>query len=223
MSELSSSHLVRKITLSIIKSIGSKKIVPDKRTVIHADLVPKFSSRIFKASMGEKIIPSWRKKEEEVKEIIGELEKPLETSKLLITKQEKELPKIRPQQITNSRMPPRLQNQNYLEAPGVNLGKSGFVKLAPLLRDSSVFSIECPGAGKALTVNRTGQKQITRVVLTEGEIKNILEKISEEVHIPLIEGVFRAALDDFQVSAVISKVLGSKFVLKKPIPGVGHF
>ena len=88
-------------------------------------------------------------------------------------------------------------------------------KITPLLNDPSVSTIECQGAGKPITVIRAGQRQITRIVLNEEEIRGVLEKVADAAHIPLIEGVFRATVDGLGVNAVISEILGTKFLIKK--------
>jgi len=88
-------------------------------------------------------------------------------------------------------------------------------KITPLLDDDSISTIECYGAGKSLMVVRAGRRQPTRIVLNADEIKDILEKISDSVHIPILEGVFRAAIDNFSINAIVSEVIGSRFVIKK--------
>jgi len=88
-------------------------------------------------------------------------------------------------------------------------------KITPLLNDPSVSTIECRGAEKLIIIIRAGQKQITKISLSAKDIKGILEKISEKVHIPILEGVFRASVDNFSINAVISEMIGSRFVIKK--------
>ncbi|MFA4960208.1 MAG: hypothetical protein WC548_00940 [Candidatus Pacearchaeota archaeon] len=90
--------------------------------------------------------------------------------------------------------------------------------ITPLLRDPSVNTIECSGAGKQIKVIKGGQKQITKIIFSEEEIKSLLEKISNSVHIPLLEGVFRAAIDNFTISAIVSQITGSKFIIRKQTP-----
>jgi len=94
----------------------------------------------------------------------------------------------------------------------------GYGRIEPLLYDVSVSSIECQGAGKPVMVVRIGRRQMTKIVLSKEEIDGILEHVSEVVHIPILEGVFRAAADGFSISAVISEVVGTRFVIKKATP-----
>jgi len=87
--------------------------------------------------------------------------------------------------------------------------------ITPLLNDPSISTIECQGEGRPLMIIRAGQRQPTKVVLRAAEIKEILEKVSDSVHIPILEGVFRAAVDNFSINAVVSDIIGSRFVIKK--------
>jgi hypothetical protein len=93
--------------------------------------------------------------------------------------------------------------------------KPGYGKLLPLLTDSQVMVIECSGADKPLQVIAGGRKHITNLSLNEDEINAILKKVSEDVHIPLLEGVFKAVHDNFLINAVVSRMVGSKFIIKK--------
>lgn len=88
-------------------------------------------------------------------------------------------------------------------------------KITPLLNDPSVSVIECQGQGKPVMIVRGGHKQPTRIILSEKDISQILEKVSEVAHIPIMEGVFRAAVDTFNINAVISEMIGSRFVIRK--------
>jgi len=109
---------------------------------------------------------------------------------------------IRPKNIVT---PYEIQNE-----PSQNYGK-----ITPLLNDPSVSTIECRGVGKPIIIIRAGQKQITKIILSADDIKTLLRNISDRVHIPLLEGVFRAAVDNFSINAVISEMIGSRFIIKK--------
>jgi len=94
----------------------------------------------------------------------------------------------------------------------------GFGKIDLLLSDPSVTSIECPAAGQNLIILRDGQKQFTKIFLSQEEIKNILGKIASEARVPLVEGFFRAAVGNFIINSVFSETIGSRFVIKKHNP-----
>jgi hypothetical protein len=111
--------------------------------------------------------------------------------------------------------PPQIVNEPT-EVPKREEGDYG--KIMTFVNDPSVHVIECSGANKPMKVVKAGQRQITKASLTEEEIRSLLEQISEEVHIPLLEGVFRAAVSNFTISAIVSPMIGSKFIIKKQTP-----
>lgn len=175
---------------TIIQNIRAKNFVYEERQVIHADLVPKVSTKVMHASLGEKTtIPTIKK---ELKTISPKI---------------KAAPIISHPQITPPMAPKGAQTQLSQE----------YGKITLLLNDPSISTIECQGAGKPIMVIRIGQKQITRIVLSAKDIKIILDKVSDAAHIPLLEGVFRAAVDNFSINAIISEIIGSKFVIKKQV------
>ncbi|MFH0711529.1 MAG: hypothetical protein V1889_00190 [archaeon] len=193
---------VRRFVLAILQNIRANGLVHDEKFVVHADLVPKFSEKVMMASM--------------------------ETPKVL-----PKIPVVPPRVPIRKvmRVPPggkvtqgreklgEVGEGNFIMVPPRIMGNVGlsqdYGKITLLLNDVSVSTIECHGAGKPLIVIRAGQKQLTRIVLSADEIKNVLDKVSDSVHIPILEGVFRAAIDNFFISAVVSDIIGSRFVIKK--------
>lgn len=95
----------------------------------------------------------------------------------------------------------------------INLGK-----LAGILIDPSVLSVECPGPYKNLLVNRGGSIQASGITLTPEEINAVMHNISEQTRIPLTPGVFRAAVQDLVVTAVLSDYVGTRFMVQKRNP-----
>ena len=112
--------------------------------------------------------------------------------------------------IPEPKLPPRFQYLKPIptDVP-INLGK-----LSPLIKDSAVKSIECNGPDEKISVLTTSKK-ITSIVLSKEEINEIIKKFSELSKIPSDEGVFRAAVGRLIISAIISDVIGSKFIIKK--------
>jgi hypothetical protein len=88
-------------------------------------------------------------------------------------------------------------------------------KILPLLRDPAVIGIECPGPDKLILVNQSGVIRPSQIKLSTEEIKAILDEVSTETKIPLIEGVFKTAYKVFMVTAVVSEFVGSRFVIEK--------
>jgi len=94
----------------------------------------------------------------------------------------------------------------------------GLEKLAFLLLDPSVLSVECPGQGKQILVNRANVTQLTNIFLIKEEIDTIIRILSEKTRIPLIIGVFKVAFGNFIITAVISEFVGTRFIIQKRQP-----
>ncbi len=92
------------------------------------------------------------------------------------------------------------------------------LKLNPLLADVSIQTVECPGPGKPVLVYKYGVIQTTNLILTSDEINKIMAEISEKTRIPLISGIFKAAWDNYIVTAVRSEFVGTRFVIQKKAP-----
>jgi len=89
------------------------------------------------------------------------------------------------------------------------------IKLSPFLLDSSITSIECSGPEKNLIVHQLGVIKTIPLMLTQKEIEDIMQEFSRRTKIPLIPGVFKTAIDNFIVSAVISEFVGTRFYIEK--------
>jgi hypothetical protein len=203
VSLISTHPFVRKFVWAILQNIQAEHYVRGEKYVVHADLVPKVSERVMKKSM--------------------EIPKPV-VPKVLPSKPI--VPKVPAQKVMPSRAPPvrravpqKIAMPHPPIAPPPIKGDAGlsqdYGKVTPLLNDPSVSTIECQGSGRPVMVIRAGQRQITRINLSAKEVKEFLEKISDAVHIPILEGVFRAAVDNFAINAVVSEIIGSRFVIKK--------
>jgi len=123
--------------------------------------------------------------------------------------------------IPETNLPERL---NYLK-PTPTHEDMDLGKLNPLLKDSFVKSIECPGPNAHILVSgRMGDKK-TNITLSEEEIKEVIHKFSEVSRIPVQEGVFKVVVGRLVFMTIVSEVVGSKFIIKKmissriPVPG----
>lgn len=113
--------------------------------------------------------------------------------------------------VPQQELPPQFQ---YLKPiPGekqVDLGK-----LNPLLKDHAVRNIECDGSGKRVVVTGTMGMRATNIILTKEEIDDVIEKFSEASKIPASPGVFRVVIGRLILYAIISEVVGTRFMIKK--------
>jgi len=96
---------------------------------------------------------------------------------------------------------------------GFNLGKLEF-----LFKDASVQSIECSGPGKNILVKKYNKVNVTKIVLNQAEITDIINNFAENARIPITGGILKAAVGDFVISAVISEFVGSRFIINKITP-----
>ncbi|MFZ5955499.1 MAG: hypothetical protein ACOYT4_03665 [Nanoarchaeota archaeon] len=207
--------IVDGFTMMVLQTLYSQKYHYEKKQIINADLIPRVPEKIIK----EKILTSRETKpitEEDLKKSaknleLYELTKPLDFPKSfqkpIVKNQLMQPNKIKASEKLTIAVPENFQ-----------VPESEYSKIDLLLKDPSVTLIECNGEGQALKIIRSGQKQLTKIVLKEEDIKKILDKISEKTRIPIIEGLFRAATDNFVINAVISKSIGSRFIIKKQTP-----
>jgi len=223
ISLIANERFIRKFVYAIIQNIRAKNFAYEERHVIHADMVPRTSEKVMQASLREKVTarpsimpvsvapPVVRKRD--MSALVAPIPRP----------QARVAPRAMPPQrmappMPQARAPPVQPMMQMPAAPqGAGLSQD-YGKITPLLNDPSVSTIECSGAGKPLMIIRAGQKMGTKISLSAAEIKEVLQKVSDAVHIPLLEGVFRAAVDNFSINAVISEMIGSRFVIKKATP-----
>ena len=177
-------------------------------------------AKAIKQKLRERIKENIEKKEEErkfmqiieKKEIIRELEQ--------IPLREKIKEKRKPffyQKIKQIRdqMPETIKN--ILPIPTseqLDLGK-----LNPLITDPTINLIECEAPNTYITIRRLKNETRTiNIKLTEKEIEEIIRKFSGASKIPFEKGAFRAAFGRWIISAVISDVTSSSFVITKMMP-----
>ncbi len=109
------------------------------------------------------------------------------------------------------------------------LQQKPFERIQPLLNNPTISSVECPGPGKNIIINKSGLVQTVALTLNQEEIDEIMNEFSSKTKIPLIKGVFRAALGNIIISAVLSDFVGTRFHIEKihpmqplPMPGTGR-
>ena len=122
-------------------------------------------------------------------------------------------------QIPELILPPTVQYLRPVPIPiEVNLKK-----LTPLVRDPLVRIIECNGPNENVVVIGTMGRKKTGTVLNKEEIDEIIKTFSEATKIPINEGIFKVVFGKLILSAIVSDVIGSKFIIKKmPGPPVFH-
>ncbi|MEN7982732.1 MAG: hypothetical protein ABFQ65_04775, partial [Nanoarchaeota archaeon] len=114
--------------------------------------------------------------------------------------------------IPKPKLPPRFQDIHPVPTEKkIDLGK-----LNPIIKDPIVQSIECDGPNIQIKIiTKTGKKRDIKIILTEEEINKVIETFSQITKIPPIEGIYKVAAGNLIFLATISKVIGSKFVIRK--------
>ncbi len=194
------SNFIDEFTLAVIKTMQSNSFNYESKPIINTNIIPQVHQRTMQTHFEN------RKIQFSAPKIPSIINQQIHKYKPLIQKQEQK-------QIQQS--PKQIQFQN--PAP-INQDNSKYPKIFFLLKDPTISTIECPGPGQPIRIVRSGQKQFTKIHLTPEEIKTILEQIAQEARIPIIEGVFKAAVENIVISAVISQNIGSRFVIKKQTP-----
>jgi|TARA_B100001971_G_scaffold214797_1_gene254396 hypothetical protein len=223
--EISNLPFIKRFVYESMMFVKKERIKPKEQTVVHADLIPKVSKKVMLASMMEKTIhprrtflptvpPTYQKVEEKPGQINQKIVSPMPKRQIITQRPPVQRPPVqRPHQFIP-------QNQISPHGPPTEGTEilEGYGKITPFLREKTISSIECLGPGVPITIVKMGQRQITNITLTPEEIRGILDEVATESHIPLLEGVFRAAVEEFSISAVISRIVGSKFIIKKNTP-----
>ncbi|MDO8508633.1 MAG: hypothetical protein Q7S27_03025 [Nanoarchaeota archaeon] len=88
----------------------------------------------------------------------------------------------------------------------------------PFLNDPFIKEISCPGPNKNIIVSKGNMKSPIALTLSSDEIERIMKEISIKTKIPLIQGMFKAAMGNLLISAVISEFVGTHFTIQKIAP-----
>jgi hypothetical protein len=120
-------------------------------------------------------------------------------------------PAVHPETISVIR---RSQKKSPVRRPAklriLNLGK-----LQPLIDDIGIKLIECPGPRKFVLVKTLNSTRVTKIMLKEKEIRGIIHEFSKFTRRPLEGDIFTARAGNLDLTAVLSSVAGSRFILSK--------
>lgn len=109
------------------------------------------------------------------------------------------------------RLPPHLE---YLKPIPTHSPEIDLFKLNPLIKDPAVKIISGSPDEKVTVTGAMGTKP-TGIVLSKEDINRIINVFSEESKIPVNEGIYKVVVGTLILSAVISEMIGSRFVIKK--------
>jgi hypothetical protein len=109
----------------------------------------------------------------------------------------------------NTNIPPQIPIKKF------NSPEEIINEIKKIFNDPKVIMIECAGRDKFLTIRTATRVMLTRIKLTEEEIKSVINKFSKETKIPIINGLLNAIKENLSMSAIISDIAGSRFLIKK--------
>jgi hypothetical protein len=112
--------------------------------------------------------------------------------------------------IPEPRFPPHLQNLN----PIANKWEIDLEEINNLIRNPNIRLIECHGEEEPLIISDPNRKK-TNIILTKEKIEKIIKIFSETTRIPIQEGINRIVLGNLILTAIISSVNSTKFLIKK--------
>ena len=110
-------------------------------------------------------------------------------------------------------MPSHLEYLKPIPKPGIDID---LFKLNPLIKDPAVRLIEVNPDEKVMVIGTMGTKP-TDIILNKEDIDRVINKFSGVSRIPTNEGIYRVIAGNLILSAIISSVIGSKFVIKKMV------
>jgi len=91
-------------------------------------------------------------------------------------------------------------------------------KLDPLVRDPLVRTMECIAPNQKIIVTGAMGRRTTPIMLNKEEIDDVINRFSMISKIPAQEGIFKVVVGNLIISAIISNIVGSKFIITKMIP-----
>ncbi len=105
-----------------------------------------------------------------------------------------------------------IKPEPHTRPEGFNLGK-----IEQLLKDKRIQSIECSGPEKNILVKKNNKINTTNILINQQEITEIINRFSQQAKIPVIGGILKAAVGDLVISAIVSKFIGSRFIINRII------
>lgn len=102
-------------------------------------------------------------------------------------------------------------------APVPTIAGINFSKLTPLIQNPTINTIECPGPYRNIIFRTYNIRKSSSLALSREEMQDLVMQFSKRAKVPVIEGLFRAWVDKFLISATVSRGQTTNFILQKVI------
>jgi hypothetical protein len=113
--------------------------------------------------------------------------------------------------IPEQKLPAHLEYLKPIPVPGVEIDLG---KINPLIKDPAVRIIEGNPDERVIVTGTMGTK-MTDIILNKEDIDRIINKFSQLSKIPTDEGVYRVAVGNLILAAILSEVISSRFIIRK--------
>ncbi len=113
--------------------------------------------------------------------------------------------------IPEPKLPPHLE---YLKPLPTKNSDLDLMKINPFIKDPSVRVI-IGNSDEKLVVSGAMGTRPTDLFLNKEDVNKIINQFSKASKIPARDGIYRVVVGNLNFSAIISSVIGSKFVIKK--------
>jgi len=102
----------------------------------------------------------------------------------------------------------------YLKPKNAIINDIDLYKITSLVQNPEVKMIIANPDEKVSIIEATGTR-ITDITLSKEDIDRIINSFSEKSKVPIEEGIYKINFGNLTLSAVISQIIGSRFVIKK--------
>ena len=197
-------------TKELIRNSGSSDLFKLKQVLEQEQKEKELKQSIRKEIAKQNFLPTIQKEIQEQK--LKEFDSPFQRKFLIVGHRKK--PFLRKRQvlkIPSIRLP---QNLAYLKPTPTNI-EIDLGKLNPLIKDPLVREIHCSGPDQNIIVKGNMGTKPTSIILNKSEIDLIIQKFSQVSRIPASPGVFKVVIGKLILSAIISEVIGSRFIINK--------
>jgi len=109
--------------------------------------------------------------------------------------------------------------QQQIQKPSIQMPSTPKIPMIDRINriffDQAIQLLNCPGANKNILITRAGMVQATRMFFSEEEIKEFMRDLSEKTRIPIVPGLVKIMFQNYIITAVVSDILGTKFLIER--------
>jgi len=201
-----------KFTTELIRNSNASALFKLKNILEQEQKEKELKESVRKEIIKQTFLPTIQKeiKEQKLKEFVSPIQK---KEPIFLPRKKPFLRKMHVLRIPSIRLP---QNLAYLKPTPTNT-EIDLGKLNPLIKDPLVREIQCSGINQNIIVKGNMGTKPTSIILNKSEIDLIIQKFSNISRIPVSSGIYKVIVGKLILSAIISEVIGSRFIINKMI------